>query len=50
MEQEWRINHGYSGKSIMEKVAKYISKSVPITFKQIINAILAYENVFLVSK
>ena len=46
-EQEWRINHRYSGKRIMDKVKKYISMSTPVTFKQITNSVLAYEKQFL---
>lgn len=46
-EQEWRINHRYSGKRIMNKVKKYISMSTPVTFKQITNSVLAYEKQFL---
>lgn len=34
-EQEWRFNHRYTGKHIMEKVAKYITKSFPITNRKI---------------
>ena len=46
-EQEWRINHRYSGKRMMDKVKKYISMSTPVTFKQITNSVLAYEKQFL---
>ncbi len=34
-EQEWRYNHRFSGKTIMEKVKRYISRSTPVTKKQI---------------
>lgn len=30
-EQEWRFNHRNTGKNIMEKVSKYITKSFPVT-------------------
>ncbi|WP_418555079.1 transposase [Longibaculum muris] len=36
-EQEWRFNHRYTGKHIMEKVAKYITKSFPIDDKKLSN-------------
>jgi len=49
-EQEWRTNHCYSGKNIMKKVKKYISMSWPITFKQIVNSVRAYEKQFLLAK
>lgn len=35
-EQEWRFNHRNSGKSIMEKVSKYIRNSFPLTDEIII--------------
>ncbi|WP_083806994.1 transposase [Coprobacillus cateniformis] len=34
-EQEWRFNHRNSGKSIMEKVSKYITKSFPISLEKL---------------
>lgn len=46
-EQEWKTNHRYSDKKIMDKMKKYISMSTPITFKQITNSVLAYEKQFL---
>lgn len=36
-EQEWRFNHRYIGKHVMEKVAKYIAKSFPVTDRMIID-------------
>ena len=38
-EQEWRINHRYSGKRIMDKLKMYISIKTNVTFKQINNCI-----------
>lgn len=37
-EQEYRFNHRNTGKQMMDKAAKYISKSHPITRRQIANA------------
>lgn len=34
-EQEWRFNHRYTGNKMMDKIVKYISKSTPITAKQL---------------
>lgn len=34
-EQEWRFNHRNTGKSIMEKVSKYITKSFPINMEKL---------------
>jgi len=34
-EQEWRFNHRYTGKFIMEKVNKYITKSFPVNSKKL---------------
>ena len=34
-EQEWRFNHINTGKSIMEKVSKYITKSFPINMEKL---------------
>lgn len=48
-EQEWRTNHRYTGKHIMEKVAKYISKSSVITNKTIIKTLDNYATHFLVT-
>lgn len=48
-EQEWRTNHRYTGKHIMEKVAKYISKSSVITNKIIIKTLDNYIAHFLVT-
>jgi len=47
--QEWRTNHRYTGKHIMEKVAKYISKSSVITNKTIIKTLDNYATHFLVT-
>ena len=41
-EQEWRTNHRYTGKHIMEKAAKYISKSSKMINKEIIRSLDAY--------
>ena len=43
-EQEWRTNHRKTGKHIMEKVAKYISKSSVITHQSIVKALDIYSN------
>ena len=45
-EQEYRFNHRNTGKQIMDKVAKYISKSHPMTRKQITNALNAAFPIF----
>lgn len=45
-EQEYRFNHRNTGKQIMDKVAKYISKSHPMTCKQITNALNAAFPIF----
>lgn len=37
-EQAWRYNHRRSGRTIMEKVSKYIQQSMPITHKMISKA------------
>lgn len=34
-EQEWRFNHRYTGKYIMEKVSKYITKSYPVNLEKL---------------
>ena len=39
-EQEWRINHRYSGKRIMDKVKKYINNVPPTRIKNPINDFL----------
>ena len=38
-EQEYRFNHRNTGQQMMDKVAEYISKSHPITRRQITNAL-----------
>lgn len=45
-EQEYRFNHRNIGKQMMDKVAKYISKSYPMTRKQITNALNAAFPIF----
>ena len=45
-EQEYRFNHRNTGKQMMDKVAKYISKSYPMTRKQITNALNAAFPIF----
>lgn len=45
-EQEYRFNHRNTRKQMMNKVAKYISKSHPITRRQITNALNAAFPVF----
>ena len=45
-EQEYRFNHRNTGKQMMDKVAKYISKSHPMTCKQITNALNASFPIF----
>ncbi len=45
-EQEYRFNHRNTGKQMMDKVAKYISKSHPMTRKQITNALNAAFPIF----
>lgn len=42
-EQEYRYNHRYTGRHFMEKIAKYIRKSVPMTNQAIGNALDRYE-------
>ena len=43
--QEYRFNHRNTGKQMMDKVAKYISKSHSITRRQITNALnVAFPN------
>ena len=37
-EQEYRFNHRNTGKQLMDKIAKYIFKSHPMTRRQITNA------------
>lgn len=37
-EQEYRFNHRNTGKQMMDKIAKYIFKSHPMTRRQITNA------------
>lgn len=34
-EQEWRFNHRYTGKHIMEKISKYITKSYPVSLDKL---------------
>lgn len=45
-EQEYRFNHRNTGKQMMDKAAKYISKSYPMTRKQITNALNAAFPIF----
>lgn len=45
-EQEYRSNHRNTGKQMMDKAAKYISKSHPRTRKQITNALNAAFPIF----
>lgn len=45
-EQEYIFNHRNTGKQMMDKVAKYISKSYPMTRKQITNALNAAFPIF----
>ena len=45
-EQEYRFNHRNTGKQVMEKVAKYISNSHPMTRRQITNALNAAFPIF----
>ena len=35
-EQEYRFNHRYTGRHFMEKIAKYIRKSVPMSNQDIV--------------
>ena len=44
--QEYRFNHRNTGKQMMDKVAKYISKSHPMTCRQITNALDAAFPIF----
>ena len=45
-EQEYRFNHRNTGKQMMDKVAKYIFKSHPMTRRQITNALNAAFPIF----
>lgn len=45
--QEYRFNHRYTGRHFMEKIAKYIRKSVPMTNQAIGNALDRYEDRFV---
>ena len=40
--QEYRFNHRYTGRHFIEKIAKYIRKSVPMTNQAIGNALDRY--------
>ena len=44
--QEYRFNHRNTGKLMINKVAKYISKSHPMTRRQIANALNAAFPIF----
>ncbi len=44
--QEYRFNHRNTGKQMMDKVAKYIFKSHPMTRRQIANALNAAFPIF----
>ena len=44
--QEYRFNHRNTGKQMMDKVAKYISNSHPMTRRQIANALNAAFPIF----
>ena len=46
-EQEYRFNHRYTGRHFMEKIAKYIRKSVPMTNQAIGNALDRYNARFV---
>ena len=46
-EQEYRFNHRNTGKQMMDKVAKYIFKSHPMTRRQIANALNAAFPIFV---
>lgn len=45
-EQEWRYNHRYTGKNIMNKIQTYILKSTPCPRKKIITALNLAEPYF----
>ena len=46
-EQEYRFNHRYTGRHFMEKIAKYIRKSVPMTNQAIGKALDRYNARFV---
>lgn len=46
-EQEYRFNHRYTGRHFMEKIAKYVRKSVPMTNQAIMNVLDRYEDKFV---
>lgn len=48
-EQEWRFNHRFTGKNIMNKIIKYLRKSKPLRNSAVINVLNLYESKFLKS-
>ena len=43
-EQEWRFNHRFTGKNIMNKIIKYLRKSKPLRNSAVVNVLNLYES------
>ena len=48
-EQEWRFNHRFTSKNIMNKIIEYLRKSKPLRNSEVINVLNPYESKFLKS-